>query len=280
MLWFLLPLTVGLVLRDALASWSTGPAVLAAVLLYAAWVAGLVALVALHPWSFTVLRVVVPATLIGVVVGMRSATIALALLALVHALAVCAVCLHGSVARECAQGGAYGDEVRLPLRTPPLLCLVLAIVVPLVIASICTGPLLLADRRYVPGAIFTVVGFALAAVLARSLHSLSRRVIVFVPAGFVLSDPLTMPDPVLLPREKVAAIALAPPTGRVDGIDARLGALAGAIVVTLDEPGSFTVRHGRGNVAERTASSVWCTPLRPSAVLEVASERRFAAVRR
>jgi hypothetical protein len=109
---------------------------------------------------------------------------------------------------------------------------------------------------------------------------LSRRFVVFVPAGFVVADPLTLPDPVLLPRERIASMSCAPPNARIDGIDTRLGALAGAIVVALDEPGSFTLRRGRADAHVRQASSVWCTPLRPSSVLALAVERRLGAARR
>jgi hypothetical protein len=277
-LWFLLPLSVGAVLRDALASWSSTPAVVGAVLLYAAWLAGLVALVALHPWSFTVLRIVAPLALIAAVVSMRSASLAVALIALVHAMAACGVCLHGSIAQASAQAAGYGDEVRRPLRTPPLLCIVIGIAVLLVAAGTATGPLLLADGRIGAGVVCTVLGLPLAGVLVRSLHSLARRVIVFVPAGFVVSDPLAFPDPVLLPRERIVRMVLAPPAAQVDGIDTRLGALAGAVVVELDEPGSFTLRRGRAGIDQREASSLWCTPQRPSSVLATARERRLGAV--
>ncbi len=198
-LWFVLPLSLGFVMRDALASWSSGPTILAAAMLYAAWLAGLVALVALHPWSFTVLRIVAPVSVLVALSGVRAAALWIALLALAHSLVVCALALHGAIAQACAQAEAYGDEVRRPLRTPPLLCLVLVIVVPVIASGVAVGPLLLAAGRVAWGVVATVLGLAVAAILARSLHSLSRRLLVFVPAGLVLSDPLTMPDPVLLP---------------------------------------------------------------------------------
>jgi hypothetical protein len=278
-LWFLLPLSVGFVLRDAIGTWPSATAMTAAVLLYAAWVAGLVALVAVHPWSFTVLRVVAPSAAIITIVAVRWATFGIVVLAVVHAIAATVCCLHGSVAEACTQSAAYGDEVRRPLRTPPPLCLLLAIVVPITAAGISSGPLLLANGGTVWGIVCLVVGLPLAALLLRSLNSLTGRFLVFVPAGLALSDPLTLPDPVLLPREKILRLHNAPPRGRVDGVDARLGAVAGAIVILLDEPGTFTVRRGRGGAATREASSVWCTPQRPSSVLAIAAERHVGAVK-
>ncbi len=274
----MLPLSVGVVLRDALTSWSHAPLIVVTVMLYAAWLVGLVALVALHPMSFTALRVVAPSAALLAILGVRSSSAAIAALAIVHGLAACVSCLHGTVAATCTQAASYGDEIRRPLRTPPLMCLVLAFVVPLIVGGIVTGPLLLADGRIPSGVALTVVGVPLAVLLCRSVHSLARRFVVFVPAGFVVSDPLTMFDPVLLPREKIQSIALAPPTPRVDGIDTRLGALVGAIVIELNEPGSFTLRRGRNVSDGITASSVWCTPQRPSSVLATAAERRLGAV--
>ena len=54
------------------------------------------------------------------------------------------------------------------------------------------------------GALAVAVGAPLVWLLGRSLHTLSRRWAVFVPAGMVLHDPLTLLDPVLLPRSTVA----------------------------------------------------------------------------
>jgi hypothetical protein len=277
-LWFLLPLTVGFVLRDAVSSWPSATALTAAALLYAAWLAGLVALAAVHPWSFTVLRVVAPCAATLTVVAVRWATFGIVVLAVVHVIVATACCLHGSVAQACTQAAAYGDEVRRPLRTPPPLCLLLAIVVPITAAGISTGPLFLANGDTVWGVVCLVAGLPLAGALLRSLNSLTRRFLVFVPAGLALSDPLTMPDPVLLPREKIVRLHSAPPRGRIDGIDLRLGALNGAIVILLDEPGSFAVRRGRG-IATREAASVWCTPQRPASVLATAADRHVGAVK-
>ena len=57
--WALLPLAAGDALADALADWSRA-GVVATVLLWGAWAAGLVALLAPRPWGLTALRVVAP----------------------------------------------------------------------------------------------------------------------------------------------------------------------------------------------------------------------------
>ena len=52
-------------------------------------------------------------------------------------------------------------------------------------AGVVTGPQLLADRQWLIGGVAVAVGAAVGAVGARQLHLLSRRWLVFVPAGVV-----------------------------------------------------------------------------------------------
>ena len=72
-----------------------------------------------------------------------------------------------------------------------------------------TGPLLLAARQWVAGGVLTVAGVVVVVVLARALHQLARRWLVFVPAGVVLHDPLGLVEPVLLIRAHVRSFAAA-----------------------------------------------------------------------
>ena len=208
--WASLPLTAGPAAGDALADWSTPPRTLAEVLLWAAWATGLVALLAPHPIGLTAVRVVAPTfvVLAAVVAATGSADGARAAVALVAAV-VAAVLVIGlpAVSFACANAVAYGDERRHPLRTPPVLWLGPLPVAPLLVAGgIAGGPLLLADGRIGAGIVALVVGLPLAALAARSLHGLSRRWAVLVPAGLVIVDPMTLPDPVLFVRERIESL--------------------------------------------------------------------------
>jgi hypothetical protein len=86
-----------------------------------------------------------------------------------------------------------------------------------------------------------------------------------VPAGFVLLDPLTLSDPVLFLREKIAwmrvADAAAAPT---DVLDLRLGAAAGSVALAFTEPAELQ-RSGRGRHGGATVTT---------------TEIRFAVARR
>src|SRR5207245_7679130 len=61
--WATLPLTAGPAASAGLQDWSDGPRVVAEVLLWAAWSAGLLAVLAPRPETLTALRVVAPASL-------------------------------------------------------------------------------------------------------------------------------------------------------------------------------------------------------------------------
>jgi hypothetical protein len=279
--WASLPLTAGSAAGDALAGWSTAPRTLAEVLLWAAWVTSLLALLAPHPIGLTVLRVVAPAfvVLAAIVAVTQSADAAPAVVALV-AMIVAAMLVIGlpAVSFACANGVAYGDERRYPLRTPPVLWLGPLPAAPLLVAAgLAGGPLLLADGRLVTGIITLVLGFLVAALAARSLHSLSGRWAVLVPAGLVLVDSMTLPDPVLFPRERILSLGAMPrrvaPTG---ALDLRLGARGGSTTMTLDRPTEMLqTRRGLGSAATAHPSVLCFASVYRDELLATAASRRI-----
>jgi hypothetical protein len=148
----------------------------------------------------------------------------------------------------------------------------------LVAAGLASGPLLLADGRVVVGVVALVVGLPVAALSARSLHSLSGRWIVLVPAGLVIVDTLTLPDPVLFLRERIRALQ---PVERGDPLtpgmlDVRLGARGGSVAMRLDAPVEFLqVRRGlRGSTPSRATEVCFATVDRAD-LLVTAADRRI-----
>ncbi|MDQ1480371.1 MAG: hypothetical protein QOI44_1232, partial [Actinomycetota bacterium] len=247
--WVLLPVSVGGALGDALASWSSVPARVAAVFMWCAWSIGLVALLAPRPWGLTALRIVAPALILVTLASVTSAGAQSALLAGTTAIVAAVFALSASVAQSAVNSLAYGDELRFPLRVPvSLLVGPVPLAVILAGAGACAGPLLLADGRIVAGIVVTLIGLPIAYAMIRSLHSLARRFLVLVPAGVVVVDPLTLADPVLMRREEIAQVrALNGPAA--DGLDLRLGTRAGTIEITLRAPQSFARRRGRRDAA-------------------------------
>ncbi len=276
--WVLLPISVGGALADAIAGWSTAPARVAAVLTWAAWTLGLVALLSPRPWGLTALRVLAPSAVAVAVAAFPSTSAGSAALAVCSSAVACGLALSAPIAIAASNSIAYGDERRFPLRIPAsLFAGPLPLAVALVAVGTVAGPLLLADGHYLTGVPVTAVGFALAFVSVRSLHGLSRRWLVLVPAGLVIVDPLTLLDPVLMRREHIARFgrtdAGAPPDDR---FDLRLGAAAGSVVIELVEPQWFARRRGRRDADVREEAVVLVATAQPDALVELAGERRIA----
>ncbi|MGH8977334.1 MAG: hypothetical protein ACRDV7_04605 [Acidimicrobiia bacterium] len=275
--WALLPLSAGEVLADALDSWSSSPALVATILLWTAWVIGLVALFAPRPWGLTALRVVAPSAVILTVISIPSTSAGSAIVAVASTLVAACFALSTPVAQAAGNALAYGDETRFPLRIPtPLLLAPVPAAVVLIAAGIALGPLLLADERVVIGAVALVVGFAVAAFLARSLHGLSRRWLVLVPAGVVVVDPLILADPALMRREDIVRLAGTEPGPRLaDALDLRLGSTGRSITILLRQPVAFGRRTGRTGASIVATDAVVVAPVRQDALLAAASERRI-----
>jgi hypothetical protein len=280
--WATLPITAGPAAGDALADWSTPPRTLAEVLLWAAWAISLLALLAPHPIGLTTVRVVgstlVALALVVVVTGSADgAPGAVALVATLVA-AVLAIVLP-AVSFACANGIAYGDERRFPLRTPPALWLGPLPAAPLLVAAgITAGPLLLADGRVGVGIAALVVGLPAAALAARSLHSLSGRWAVLVPAGLVVVDAMTLADPVLFLRERIASLRALPRRAPVPEAapDLRLGARGGSVAMTLDRPTEvLRARRGRDRAGVEHVTALCFATVYTAELLATAAARRI-----
>ncbi|MEX2658550.1 MAG: hypothetical protein WD232_02550 [Acidimicrobiales bacterium] len=276
LMWVVLPFTAGPVLADALDPRSGAVRTTASVALWLAWGLVLVATLAPRDVGLTLLRVVAPAALVASVVAVAEAGSDRlpAALAVSSALAAAALAHLPEIGSLFVNGSAYGDERRHLLRAPGALLLgPLPVAWAVLVAGIVTGPLLLAARQWVAGGVATVAGFALAAILARALHSLTQRWAVLVPAGLVLKDHLTVLDPVLFRRTEVEVLRPAP--ADTDALDLTAKAPGLALELRLlDKVGLVRVVPGTNGEPGRTARLLF-TPTRPGAVLTDARARRI-----
>lgn len=280
-------MSLGAAIADALDGWSRGPARVAGTLSWIAWGAGIVALFAPRPLALTTLRVLAPTALACAALAATATSAGIATLALANALVACVLVLSSPVAQACVNAAAYGDEVRFPLRIPaPLLLGPVPLAVAVVAAGIAAGPLLLGAGHDAAGAAVLVIGFASAAIVGRSLHSLSQRWIVLVPAGVVVVDPMTLLDPVLVRREHVAALRRLPGPGVApapDGADAaetldlRLGTSVGSVALRVREPQPFARRRGRVDAQIVHPAQVLVATVRAREFIESAGARRLPA---
>lgn len=201
-----------------------------------------------------------------------------AILAVAGAALACSAAFTPAVGFRFVNGAAYGEERRYPLRVPPALLLGPAPVAVVLLAAGClTGPLLLADQRWVAGAVALAIGVAVVRAAGRSVYALSQRWAVLVPAGIVLKDPLTLVDPVLFPRERIASLRPLPfPDAPAEDIlDLRLGAAAGSLVLELTDDAQLYRAHGRLRGGEAVkARRLAFSPTRSEALLAEAATRR------
>ncbi len=274
-LWAALPFTAGPALAAALDGASGPVRLVASAGLWLGWSAGMVATFAPHPVALTALRFVAPAVVASAVLaalGGHGSPLALA-----WATVTCAWAFAPTVGAACVNGPAYPNERRYLLRPPgPLLKGPLPLAWAVTVAGIAAGPLLLAARRWVIGGLLLVVGWPLAVLLLKSLHNLSRRWAVFVPAGLVLHDPLVLFDPLLFPRQDIASVR---PAARRDPAYVDLSQRAPGLAVEMDlhEPATVTLlKPGRREGQPVQTSRLRFTPTRPGAVIDEAHRRRIA----
>lgn len=276
LLWLSLPVTMGPAVEDACGGSSDAVSGVVAVGLWLTWAAVLLALLVPRVVSLTVLRVGAPAlVVVAVTAAVRGGVEGLDLLAVAVAALVLVVAAWPTVGAELVDGSSYGPERRLPLRVPPSLALGPApLAVAVVLVGVSAGPLLLAAEQWALGVVVTVVGGGLAFLAARSLHALSRRFLVFVPGGVVVHDPLTLVDPVLMPKIGLASVGPAP--ADTDAEDLTMGAGGLVMELRLQQPSPLVRRRpGRTPDESVTTAAVLVAPTRTAAFLADARERNL-----
>ena len=240
------------------------------------WVAGVGAMAIPATASLTAVRVIVPlAPLAGVATLVGDGDTADGIETVVVGALATLVAMSAELGKLFVQASAYGDEERHPLR-PPLGFAVAAGLAWIVWAgAVMCGPLLLAGRAWIPGAIVTALAVLTTATLPRRWHQLSRRWLVLVPAGLALHDPVVLGETLMLRRPEVARIRLAP-------VDTEAADLTGPTtgnaieVATADTVTALlapTRQHPRGRAIHLTAFLT--SPTRPGRALQAAARRRL-----
>lgn len=269
--WAAAPFAVGPVLGRALDGDTRAVAVTGAVALWAAWGVVLLATLVPHPVSLTVLRSGVPAALGAAVVAVVAGHVSV--LALVWGAVTTAIAFLPEVGRHHVNGPAYPNERRYPLRTPGSVLLGSLPVAWALAVGVPAAGLLLVAAGQTLGIPLLAFGIAIAILVGRALHRLSRRWLVFVPAGLVMHDHLALADPVLFPRKRIRSVAAAP--AGTPATDLTLAAPGLALEIALHEPAELgRPVQGRTLGKEIVATAVLVTPTRPGAVLREAAARR------
>ena len=239
--------------------------------------AGALAVTGLVP--LTLVRTVVPASLViagaAVLFGAEPGqTVSL----VVPALIATAFVGSAELGRVYIQSSAYGDERRFGLR-PPIGYLAAAAASWLATAvAVVVAPLAWAANAWIVAAATSAVAIAGLVVLPVRWHQLSRRWLVLVPAGVVVHDPVVLNDTLMLPAGTVASVTLGRPVFGPDSAADLTGPTPGvAIEIALTGPTTAvlaaTPRNPTGTAIHLSALIV--SPTRPGAVIAAARERHL-----
>ncbi len=271
--WASLALAAGPAVSAALDGRSAAVRLVAAVGCWAVW--GVVLAASLVPTtvSLTVVRLLAPVApvVVGVAAFGGAGGVGLVLASAV-AVASAVLAFSAELGHRFVQGSAYGDETRFPLRPPGALVLALPVGWAVAASGVIAGALLVAAGRFVAGVPVTVAAVAWSVLFGRRCHRLSRRFLVFVPAGFVVHDHVGLLDTALFQSAQLARFRLAPVGS--DAADLTAGALGDAVEFTLRDSATVVLadptRPG-GRAIHLRAGLV--SPSRPGRVLAEAARR-------
>lgn len=237
--------------------------------LWTLWAIVTIAMWIPHPMSLTAARCIAPVIAVHIFLGIEDAdSTAAAIASAISALITCLIIFSSTFGANHAQAGAYGDEQRFLLRVPVAVIFPVGIAYLLLVMTVTLTPLWLVDRQWALGAVGLVVSVALLWKVAPRMYQLSRRWLVFVPAGVVVHDPTMLSEVLMLRRGEIVSMALAPAgtkavdlTGFTRGvplevqlaelIDVRLTPFAARILKTTDvlHVQSFLVAPNRAGQA-------------------------------
>ena len=274
--WLTLPACVAPGFGAALSTHGEPVRFVAMTLAWAAWVGPLSALLIPRSIGLTALRIVAPAALgLGIWIALDADVSTTSRMVALLAVLVAALGAFAPATGELlVDGSSYGDEHRVLLRAPLALWFgPIPIAWSILVGCSVGGPLLLAAEQWIAGVIVTAVAAGGARFLVNRLHQLSRRWLVFVPAGVVIHDPFTLAEPVLLPRRLLRSVGPAPADN--PALDLTAGAPGLALELATVEPIVLTPARAGEEPTPLGVSSTLVTPTRPGHTLGIARERRL-----
>lgn len=272
--WILVAVIGGSAVESAVDGRSSAVAWTAAIGGWGLWAAGALALAIASVWSLTVVRIVVPMSLIATITAGIGGAPAIDLVLLGGPTVVAAAAVTtAEFGRQWVQASAYGDEERFPLRFPVGAGLA-AIISWLVWApALIAGPLLVAARSWFAGVPLCVLAIAGAVLLGPRWHRLSLRWFVLVPAGVVVHDPVVLADTFPLRTAQVASIGLAPADTQAADLTGPASGYAIEVATTESVTAVFAFTPADPNGTAIHLRSFLIAPSRPGRALRSARAR-------
>jgi hypothetical protein len=272
--WIVVAVVGGSAVESAVAGRSTAVAWTAAIGGWTLWAVAALGLAIASVRSLTIVRVVVPLALVATVAAGVGGAPAIDLIALgaPSVVAVAAV-MTAELGRRWVQASAYGDEERFPLRLPAGAGLVAIVAWLLWAPAMVAGPLLLAGRSWIAGALVTALAVAGAVLLGPRWHRLTMRWFVLVPAGVVVHDPVVLADTFPLRTAQLASIGLAPADTEAADLTGPAGGYAVEIATTESVTAVFAFTPSEPNGRAIHLRSFLIAPSRPGRALRSARAR-------
>ena len=276
-LWLVLPLLAGPGFSAMLDGRSSAVATVSETGLWSMWFAGFVALLAPSTVSLTVLRFVAPSLAASALYGTialgdwNTSTIGAIGATVVSVIAV----MLPTTGDPMVNGSSYGPERRLALRPPAALLFgPMQLTWLVMFGATAAGMLFIAAERPLVGAPLLLLGVAACWRGGRSLHQLSRRWIVFVPAGFVIHDYWSLAETLLIQRRDIASLGPAP-LDKGELLDLSGGAMGLALLVETKDKVPLALRAAK-SVETFSAYRIVFTPTLPGRLLHEARVRGIA----
>jgi hypothetical protein len=272
--WVLVAVIGGSAVESAVDGRSAAVAWTAAVGGWALWAVAALGLAIASVWSLTVVRLVVPLALVTTVAaGIGGATAVELLLLGGPAIAATAAAMTAEFGRQWVQASAYGEEDRFLLRFPVGAGLAAIVTWILWAPALVAGPLLIAARSWIAGAVLCVLAVGGALLLGPRWHRLSLRWFVLVPAGVVVHDPVVLADTFPLRTAQIASIGLATADTEAADLTGPASGYAIEIATTESVTTVFAFTPAEPNGRAIHLRSFLIAPSRPGRALRSAKAR-------
>jgi len=179
-------------------------------LAWAVWGTVVLASFISHPITLTVLRIGTPVVASFMIfVVFNQGTFGGQIISAAVSVAVLLLSFSAEIGSIYVQASAYGDEKRFALRPPVVLIAPILLSALVAELSIIAFPLLVAARNWSVAAISLAGLYVSAKYLLPRIHLLSRRWLVFVPAGVVVHDEIVLSTNLMIRKQDLSQIQLA-----------------------------------------------------------------------
>ena len=179
-------------------------------LAWAVWGTVVIASFISHPITLTVLRIGTPVVAGFMILGIfNQGTSGGQAIRVAVSIAVLLLSFSAEIGSIYVQASAYGDEKRFALRPPVVLIAPILLSTLVADLSIISLPLLIAAKNWTVAAVSLAGLYVSAKYLLPRIHLLSRRWLVFVPAGVVVHDEIVLSTNLMIRKQELSQIQLA-----------------------------------------------------------------------